>query len=121
MKYLFSILVLAHGLIHLMGFLKAFGIAAINQLTKEISKPMGILWLFVTIVLITTAFFYFIKNEYWWLMAISGAILSQLLIIGYWHDAKFGTIANVIILLIAVPVWAEWQFENQFKKDVTEN
>ncbi len=121
MKYLFSLLVLAHGLIHLMGFVKAFGFAQINQLNKEISKPMGVLWLFVTVLLIATAVVYYLKNEYWWLIAVSGAILSQLLIICYWQDAKFGTIANVIMLVLAIAAWAEWKFENQYKREMTEN
>lgn len=121
MKYLFLLVILMHGLIHLMGFVKAFGFAQINQLTREISKPMGVLWLFVTILLISTTLIYFLQNEYWWLIALLGAILSQLLIIFYWQDAKFGTIANAIILAIAIPAWAQWQFENQYKKDVTEN
>jgi len=121
MKYLFPFLIVVHGLIHLMGFLKAFGFAQIKQLTKEISNPMGVLWLFATILIIATALIYFLQNEYWWLIALSGAILSQLLIICYWHDAKFGTISNVIILAVAIQAWAEWKFENQYKRDVTEN
>jgi hypothetical protein len=121
MKYLFALLIILHGLIHLMGFLKAFGFAQINQLTKEISRPVGVLWLSVTILLIVTALIYLLQNEYWWLIALSGVILSQVLIICYWHDAKFGSIANVIILAAAIPAWGEWHFENQYKRDVTES
>jgi hypothetical protein len=110
MKYLFAFLLLAHGLIHLLGFVKAFGFADVNQLTRQISKPMGILWLFVTILLIATALFYFLQNEYWWLIALVGIFLSQLLIIFYWQDAKFGTLANIIILLVAVTAWSAWRF-----------
>lgn len=121
MKYLFLFLMIAHGLIHLLGFVKAFGFAQVNQLTGQISKQMGVLWLFVTILLIATVLFYLLQNEYWWLIAVLGAILSQLLIIGFWQDAKFGTIANVVILAATIPAWAEWHFENQYKRDVTEN
>jgi len=121
MKYLFLLLVLVHGMIHLMGFIKAFGFAQINQLSKEISKSMGVLWLFVTLLLIATVFIYFLQNEYVWLFAITGGFLSQLLIIGYWQDTKFGTLANAIILIIAIPSWAESQFKNQYNRDVSEN
>jgi hypothetical protein len=120
MKYLFVLFLIFHGLIHLMGFLKAFGFAQINQLTKEISRPTGSMWLMATLLLIAASVFFIVKKEYWWLIALSGAILSQLLIVFYWHDAKFGTIANVIILAVAIPAWAEWRFENQYKKDVAE-
>jgi len=121
MKYLFFLLLLIHGMIHLLGFLKAFGFAKINQLTTEISKPMGVWWLFITLLLIATALIYLLQNEYWWPIGLVGAILSQLLIIGYWQDAKYGSIANVIIIALAIPAWAQWQFENQYKREVTEN
>ncbi len=42
-RILFSILLLGHGLIHFMGFAKAFNYGNITQLTKEISKPAGML------------------------------------------------------------------------------
>jgi hypothetical protein len=121
MKYLFVFLLLVHGLIHLLGFVKAFGFADVNQLSRQISKPMGILWLFVTILLIATALFYLLQNEYWWLIALVGIFLSQLLIMFYWQDAKFGTLANIIILFIVIPAWAAWRFEHQYKKDVAAN
>jgi hypothetical protein len=121
MKYLFFFLLLAHGLIHLMGFVKALGIAQLSQLTKEISRPTGLVWFLTTSLFIVTCLLYLPKKDYWWLIAIVTVLLSQALIIVYWKDAKFGTIANVLILLIAIPAWTEWQFENQFKKDVTEN
>lgn len=121
MKYLFAFLLLAHGLIHLPGFLKAFGFAEVNQLNRQISKPMGILWLFTTIVLIATALFYLLQNEYWWMIAGLGITISQLVIIGYWQKAKFGTLANLIILLIIIPAWATWRFEHQYKKDASAN
>lgn len=121
MKYILVLLIIAHGLIHLMGFAKAFGLAQINQLTKEIIKPLGILWLAATLLLIITAIAFLLRNDTWWLWAIMGALLSQTLIIFYWQDARFGTIANIVVLLVAIPSWAEWRFENQYKKDVAEN
>lgn len=38
-RAIFGFLILLHGLIHLMGFLKAFHLADIEQLTLPISKP----------------------------------------------------------------------------------
>ena len=43
LKYTFAFIILVHGLIHLLGFAKAFGYGNITQLTKEISKPIGML------------------------------------------------------------------------------
>ena len=45
LRYFFAFVMLAHGLIHLMGFTKAFGFADIEQLTQDISRPAGLFWL----------------------------------------------------------------------------
>jgi hypothetical protein len=121
MKYVFAFLVSIHGLIHLMGFAKAYGLAQITQLTKEITKPVGALWLAATLLLITTALLFLLRKDSWWLLAILGVLVSQVLIIFYWQDTRFGTIINIVVLLAAIPSWAEWQFESQYKKDVDEN
>jgi len=121
MKYLFAFLVALHGLIHLMGFAKAFDLAQLNQLTKEISKPVGIVWLITTLIFLVAGTSFVLKKDLWWVVAIVGVLLSQILIILFWQDAKFGTIANIIILLVVVPAWAAWHFEKQYKRDVTEN
>lgn len=121
MKYLFAFIMLAHGLIHLMGFAKAFGNGNITQLTKEISKPMGMVWL-VTAILFTIAMvMFFLKKESWPVLAIVAVVVSQVLIITVWKEAKFGTIANVIILVGAILSWGSLNFESQFKKDVNAN
>jgi ssRNA-specific RNase YbeY (16S rRNA maturation enzyme) len=43
MKVIFSVILAIHGLIHLIGFAKGFGYGNITQLTKEITKPIGLL------------------------------------------------------------------------------
>lgn len=119
LRFLFAFIILIHGLIHLMGFAKAFGYGNITQLTKEISKPAGMLWLAAAIVCIATAvLIVFQKN--WWLIGIAAAVLSQALIIGAWADAKFGTVANIILLLGAILSFGSWRFEQQYQKDVQE-
>lgn len=44
-KALFLLLTLAHGMIHFIGYSKAFNHSSSIYLTKTISKPWGILWL----------------------------------------------------------------------------
>ncbi|MEJ8842800.1 DUF6544 family protein [Lacibacter sp. H375] len=118
MKYLFPLLLFVHGLIHLMGFTNGFGFSKLPALTKFISKPTALLWLFTTILLSTTAVYYFLKKENWALIAVAAVIVSQLLIVWYWKDAKMGTAANFIILLVTVPALGEWQFNRMYKKEV---
>lgn len=43
-----------------------------------------------------------------------------ILIIYYWKDAKFGTIANLIIFAISFVGLQSWRFENLYREDVRE-
>ncbi len=121
LKYSFAFIILIHGLIHLMGFAKAFGYGNITQLTKFISKTNGLLWFFVAILFVVATVLYLLKKESWPYIAIAAAIISQLLIITVWKDARFGTIANVIILIVAIAGWATQNFETHFRNDVKAN
>lgn len=118
MRIAFALLIIVHGLIHILGFVKAFNFADINQLSQSISKSMGMLWLFVSIFFLTSAVLYLLKKDWWFLIAISAIAISQILIIIYWKDAKFGSIANVIMLIVAIIGIASVQFETSYKKDV---
>jgi hypothetical protein len=118
MRIAFALLIIVHGLIHILGFIKAFKIADVNQLSQSSSKSMGMLWLFVAILFLTSAVLYLLKKDWWFFIAISAIVFSQILIIIYWKDAKFGSIANVIILIAAIIYFASVQFENSYKKDV---
>jgi hypothetical protein len=118
MKWIFFSIGITHALIHLLGFLKAFQFAEINQLTQNISKPMGILWLIALILFLAAAIQLISNHDLWWITALAAVILSQVLIILFWQDAKFGTIANIIILLAVIAGYGFWSFENIFNNDV---
>ncbi len=121
MKWFFFIVTIIHGMIHLLGFLKAYQLAEINQLAQNISKPIGILWLLALILFLTAAIQLISNHDLWWITALAAVILSQVLIILVWQDAKFGTIANIIILLGAIAGYGSWGFENLFNIDVSGN
>jgi hypothetical protein len=121
MKVIFSLIMAIHGLIHLIGFAKAFGYGNITQLTKEITKPIGLLWLATALLLIIATILFVLKKDGWSIVAIIAAIGSQILIISVWQDAKFGTIPNLIILATAILSLGMTNFENTFDRDVREN
>lgn len=102
-----------------MGFAKAFGYDNITQLTKEISKLVGTLWLLTALLFIISAVQFFLKKDTWWITCIPAILFSQYLIITSWNDAKFGTIANVIILIAVIIGYGTWSFSNKFKNEVT--
>jgi len=120
LKILFLIVVFIHGMIHILGFLKAFQLAEINQLTQNISKPMGILWLIALILFLTAAIQFISNHDLWWITALAAVILSQVLIILFWQDAKFGTIPNIVILLVVVVAFADWSFNRDVKNEIAE-
>jgi len=102
MRIAFSLLITLHAIIHIMGFAKAFGLASLEQLRVPISRPMGLLWLIATVLLIAAAAAIFTLPRWFWLIGALGLVASQTAIIASWGDARFGTIANAVLLAIVI-------------------
>jgi hypothetical protein len=119
-KIIFAFIVVVHGLIHLMGFAKAFNYAEMSQLTQPISKSQGVIWLVTTLLFPATIPIFWLRKDWWWLIGFVAILASQYLIFTTWQDAKFGTIANVIILLAAVVGYGQWSFNQSIGRDVNQ-
>lgn len=117
MRYLLVALILIHGLIHFMGFSKAFGLADMKQLSIPISKPIGLFWLLTALLFLISATLYLLKSGTWMYTCIIACLLSQVIIVLSWKDAKFGTIANGILLLIALLSLTTRLFELSYNKE----
>jgi hypothetical protein len=92
-----------HGLIHLLGVVKGFGWAEVTQLKQPIGPGVGGVWLLAaTLVLATAVLIAAQAPSWWWLVAVIGAVASEVAIATAWSDAKFGTAGNLILLLAAV-------------------
>ncbi len=104
MKGTFLVFLVLHGAIHLLGFAKAFGLATLPQLAEPISRPMGVLWLLAALAFGTTAALVAVDRGKWWLAALAALALSQAAIASSWGDARFGTAANVVVLM-ALVLW----------------
>lgn len=117
-RIVFVIFVLIHGAIHLLGFLKAFNFAKINQLSGSISKQNGFIWLIAGLLFGVSMVFFLLKNERWWLIGSIAIVISQLIIILFWQDAKYGTIANIIILIICLAGFGAWNFDKMVKSEL---
>lgn len=121
MKWFFVFVVVVHGLIHLMGFAKAFRLAEIAQLTQPISRAAGVLWLVAAALFLVAAVLVFAAPSWWWVPAAGAVLTSQALIVSSWRDARFGTIANVIVLIplvIAMLDHAPWSFRSSYEREV---
>ena len=110
LKCIFISIMLIHGLIHLMGFTKAFNYAEINQLSQPISKNTGLIWLLAAALFVVATALFLAKKDSWWMVATVAVVVSQLLIINNWQDAKFGSIANVFILVFVIVGFFQTKF-----------
>ncbi len=88
-RALVSLLVL-HGLLHLMGFAKAFG---------PLSQGAGLGWLLACVLLLATAALLAASWRGWPVVGLAALALSQALLVSAWSDAKFGTVANLLLLV----------------------
>ncbi len=116
-RYAFTLIIAIHALLHLLGFLKAFEFARIEQLLIPISKQNGILWLAACLLLLAASAGFALRYPAWWMIAIPAILLSQYLIILSWKDAGYGTIPNILFLLVAVIAAAEWSFIRDFESE----
>lgn len=117
-RIIFTLLLLIHGFIHLIGFAKAFGWTASGRLAQPVSAPWGILWLTGGLLMFGTAIFYMMESRVWWSVALAGVLLSQILVIVFWSGAKYGTIINLLILVVALPAAGDWSFEQKVNEEV---
>lgn len=99
-----------HGLLHLLGFAKAFLPAGIPQLAQPIARPTGVLWLLAALLLLATALSFLLKQAWWWMPALAALLLSQTLILLYWQEARFGTLANGLLLIAVLLGYGSWRF-----------
>lgn len=102
LKTLTICVILIHGIIHLLGFVKAFNYAEIKELKLPISKRLGVIWFLGFLLFIIAAILYIFSFKYWLVVAIIATVVSQFLIFTSWHDAKFGSIINVLLVFLLV-------------------
>jgi len=117
MRIALTILIGIHGIIHLFGFFKAFGVSEFNAISQSISKTCGIFWFLTFLLFAITVILIINHSDYWWLSCFLAVIISQVLIFNYWTDAKFGTIANVIILIATIIGYSSFNFERKIKEE----
>lgn len=119
MKYVFTFLVLIHGIIHLFGFVNAFFSTEASKQVLGIAKPIGAFWLFTFILFVVTAVTFFNAKK-WFYIAFIAVCISQILIFTAWSDAKFGTLLNVIILFVSIAAFGNYSFTKMVEKEVDE-
>jgi hypothetical protein len=104
LKWVLTVLLALHGLVHFLGAAKGFGLAQVPQLTEPISRLGGLGWLAAGIAMLLTAGLLGASSPTWLWVAPVAAVLSQAMIVSSWTDAKVGTVVNV--LLVVAAAWA---------------
>jgi hypothetical protein len=117
MKGLVFVMAILHGLIHLLGFVKGFGISEVRELTLPISKSMGVLWLSAAILFLLYAVLYKANSQYAWLVGIIAVVVSQVLVILFWQDAKMGTLPNILFLVISIFLYGSYGFQKRIHSE----
>ena len=94
-----AIVVVVHGLIHLLGAAKGLGWADVTQLSHPIGTAQGVTWLTAAVLVVVTGVLLAMTSRWWWAVGAVAVVVSQAVIITTWSDAKAGTIANAILLV----------------------
>src|SRR5688572_3297103 len=87
MRYLIVALFGLHGLLHVIGL--------------QWGKAVGAVWGIASLVLLGAAAMLLLRNDHWWMVAAAGLLLSQILIVTHWKQARAGTVLN---LVLAIPI-----------------
>jgi hypothetical protein len=121
MRWIVAVLLALHGLIHLMGFAKAYGYAKLPLLIQPISREMGLLWLAAGFLAIASATMIVARPRSFWIVGAVALVMSQAVILSAWRDAWAGTVVNVVLLLAVAYGWfteGPTSFRAQFEREV---
>lgn len=110
MRVLVVVLLLAHGLIHLLGVAKALRPASLTQLTLPIAPGWGAAWGAAAALLVAAGVLRLLDVALWWVPGLAGVVLSQVVVVAFWADAKAGTALNVVLLVAVAIGFGAWRF-----------
>lgn len=116
MKLGFGVLLLIHTVIHLTGFAKAFYLTETTKQALATPKTIGALWGIVFVLFMVTSSLLF-NHKKWFYIAFIAVCFSQILIIMAWEDAKLGTFANALILLVSIAAFGKHKFNTMVAKE----
>lgn len=116
MRYFIPILLFLHGLISLLGFLKAFNILKMEQFEADVSKMAGVFWLLSSVLLFLVVAQAITRSDVFWILGSIALVLSQVLIIWFWKDAKYGTIMNIVLLVLVIINFSMWNHNRKGKE-----
>jgi hypothetical protein len=100
MRQSIMIITAIHAICHLIGFSNAFRPHKVKYNEMPISKPFGLAWLLAFVLFAFFIMMFYYRDTNWWVFGFIATIVSQILVARFWQEAKYGTIANIIIFVI---------------------
>ena len=100
------VVLVLHGLVHLLGAVKGFGWARVSALTEPIGPALGAAWLLAATLVVVAAVLMAVRTRWWWVVGAAALVASQSVIFTSWHDAWVGSVANVMLLVAVVHGYA---------------
>jgi hypothetical protein len=79
-----------------------------------------VLWLGAFLLFGTAGVLHLASKPSWWVVGLAGVLVSQSLIFLAWNDAKFGTIANLLIVLALLPAYGAARFSSMVQREKTQ-
>ena len=77
LRWTVAAIVVAHGLLHLLGAAKGFGWAEVTILKEPISGAIGAVGLAAAALLVATGVLLAIQSRMWWLVGAVAVVVSQ--------------------------------------------
>jgi hypothetical protein len=120
-QLMFAFLLLVHGGLHLPGFSQAYRLKEFSSRKGNTFPAFAIVlgwgWLLAGSLFVVTALLLAQKKDGWWVPGIAALVLSQILIILNWPEAKFGTLVNVILTVGLILAIGSWRFHTMVQQE----
>jgi hypothetical protein len=101
-RWIVVVVLMGHGLVHLLGAAKGLGWAEVTPLQEPIGTATGVAWLMAAVLVVGCGGLLAVATSWWWVVGAVAVVVSQGVIFTSWSDAKVGTVGNVVLLLAVV-------------------
>jgi len=122
MKRIFAVLLAIHGVIHFVVAAKASHYTGLLELSRPISREMGVLWLAAGALVVVTALLVILWPGKWWTVGGLAVIASQAAVTSASGPSwAAGTVVNLVVLAAVTYAFltnGPWSYRARFEQDI---
>lgn len=116
MRFVLAFVFVVHGLIHFLGTASALKPGSVPQLSGKalVALPPlvgGVAWAVGGALFVAAAVLLLLGEAEWWRLAALALVVSQVMVVVAWPEAKAGTVANVIAAVAVLLAFSQARFE----------